>query len=1273
MKFCRYCGAKLNRPDARFCPKCGHGLTAERTPSTARASSLSSIVQQISSDNQALRQIRQEIPEEPLPSVVAAPLSVPPAEERQAFACQQDSHPDIPAPDTLDQLFVKRYRLLARIGDGHMSEVYQAEDIEHHNRIVVVKLLNTKHKDDIKQAMYVRETRALEKLEHPNIVKQLAYGWSDERQCHYIVLEYLPRTLVEEIALHSDPRDQEWCWPVMRDITDALMHAHSQEVIHRDVKTTNILLSDTNVAKLTDFGISLLRTEVRTGVTLAGYWSEGFAAPEQRSMKEVTDQSDIYSLGCVFYHMLSRKEPPLEGPTQQDIRALPLRPLVASMLEKMLDPDPAERFSTEQLARFLEHTWKYQTYPDVYFVVTKTVGEILLDNGLTSSISQEAAAAYLQRQFVQDEADAFPCEVQIKLEHNGSWTVFTDTMRLTCKKDENIPVLLVTGIDVYVYLPTHEDQRKRAPYFRRRWHFISNSRNHPAEKRNQLQTTLDELSRDLVHQKEGEQKRRKQRWERKDFTELWRKILDLQQRLFEKAKFLEYESWDREGNTITFHLKATIPDDLGWPDSAPIAFQRDGRSMESLGLFMGASDTSVEVSLSQVGSLGPGTSSRRPPQSGRIGLFQIETISSHSRQKRALDMLISGGTANPHLPEILQDLSTAKFSPLDEDMEFSQPLGEDQKNAVRQALATQDIFLLQGPPGTGKTTTLAEIILHILQEKPDARILVSSQSNVAVNHVLTQVVKGNSNIGILRIGRPERIGPGAEAWTREKQLNDWREEVLTRTNAVIAGLEAQSQTQQTRHQTFYGRINPARMKSLELNKGWLEELTGNIDDLKDVERTIARLQDRLQPENPLSEKAARDLRRELEEAQKQASTHREYISGILELVRNDVPEYVPLDPFSADFATERTNLYQIITDLLSPDPEASLEEKLLAVVRNWQSVFGIHDDFADHLYERASILAATCLMTGARTLREVEFDWAIIDEGGRATATELLVPLIRSRRSIIVGDERQLPPMVDSDLRAEAMKSLDVKPEDLEKSLFETLVDQGREEDLPAVQMLKEQYRMHPAIGELVSQVFYGGKLKHAARPHERAHKLRWLETPVVWYSTTKLPDHGEKQRGSSFSNPAEVEIIAWLLRRMEQSYQGIDEKRNVAIITPYNEQIRLLRETIRPTERTLWAMLTIEIASIDAFQGRDSHIVMYSAVRSNNIREIGFLKDRRRLNVALSRAQQLLILVGDMAKLSDARMRRGEENPYIKLIDYMHSHEEDCMIERLEQGDLHE
>src|SRR5579883_2469828 len=131
-----------------------------------------------------------------------------------------------------------------------------------------------------------------------------------------------------------------------------------------------------------------------------------------------------------------------------------------------------------------------------------------------------------------------------------------------------------------------------------------------------------------------------------------------------------------------------------------------------------------------------------PPPTGTISIYQQEGMAALERQRLALSTFISGGTANPRLPEVLLDLSTALFEEVDDYIEFyQQDLAEDKKQAVRQALAARDIFLIQGPPGTGKTTTLAEIILQILKIKPDARILVSSQSNVAVNHVLSRVAE----------------------------------------------------------------------------------------------------------------------------------------------------------------------------------------------------------------------------------------------------------------------------------------------------------------------------------------------------------------------------------------------------------------------------------------------------------------------------------------------------------------------------------------------------
>jgi serine/threonine protein kinase len=1262
MKYCTSCGLELPLL-ARFCPNCGQKIIIEEVsnliqpglslPQSSPDARKSLLHVSLYHDEEDLLWKRRTIPLEP-------PFQETPAETTypsgKPFSATQDtSHRDRAS----SELIAGRFKLVTRVSNGNMSEVYQAEDIRHHQRIVAVKLLNTSHKDAVKQEMYLRETKALEQLEHPNIIRHIHYGWSDEHQCHYIVLEYMPRTLIDEIARHQPSQDRSWCWPLMRDITEALMHAHSKDIIHRDLKPTNILIAEDGTPKLTDFGISLLRFDVRTGVTLKGYWSEGYAAPEQRNMQRATEQSDIYSLGCVFYHLLSGKEPPSGGITHDQIQALKLPGLIEQMFQRMLDPEPKNRFeSTEQLVRLLEHTKRLQTYPDLFFRLTDKARANLVDASLIRGSSLEDARHYLATEFVHD---GFPQEFQLKLE-GESILILTDTMKLICRKDEQLPLLTIVTVETHLYPPTLERQRNNAPFFRYGWQFIKHSNELPGQIQPDLQATLDHLFAELGEQKRIERAHIKQKSERKDFTKIWNKVLELQQHLLDEAPKLAYNKWNKEGNTITFELKNTVPDNLPWPESAPIAFLDEKERQESIGLLIGVNGTTVQVTSMQ---------EKKIPPSGTICLFQIQTQSAMNRQRKALEMVVSGGTVNPRLPDVLQDLSTAVFDPLDDSIVFYQPLGEDQKGAVRQALATQDVFLLQGPPGTGKTTTLAEIILQILKDKPDSSILVSSQSNVAVNHVLSRIASLHPKIAMLRIGRPERIGQGAQAWTLEHQLSKWREEVVDRTNTVISQLEEKVQFHYTQRHVLQRNLSPEQVNDLEQCKSQLEELVSDLDELAEYEQRMARLTERLDPATMLSEKKAREVQNELWECAKTRGTKREYISSTLEFVRSCLPAGVLEHPVTDDLLAGRTQLYQIVTDLLKPSPDASTEEKLLSLVRGWQSVFGKRDDFAELLFERANIVAATCLITGARQLRDEEFDWAIIDEGGRATATELLVPLVRSRRSIIVGDERQLPPMLDTELRTEALQRLALAKDDLEKSLFETLVAQGREEELPAVQMLTEQHRMHPSIGELISHVFYDGKLQHAVDPCERDHKLKWLQHAVVWYSTTQLPNHYERPRGSSFSNRPEVNAIVQLVYRLEESYRAMDEKRELAIITPYNEQILLLRDRIRPTSKS-WIALTIDIATVDAFQGRDSNIVIYSTVRSNKDRQLGFLKDRRRLNVALSRAQQLLILVGDIGMLGSAKPGK-HGNPYQELVRYMRNHPDECLIHNLKPEDLDE
>src|SRR5579885_2865954 len=1115
-------------------------------------------------------------------------------------------------------LVAGRYRLKGEVGNGNMSTVYEAEDLRHGHRIVAVKLLDTRHDDALKREIFRRETRALSQLEHPHIVTVLDYGWSNERRSHYLVFNYFPRTLLDVIHAHQRSSDDSWCWPLMREMADALAHAHSQGIIHRDVKPSNVLISADGHALLSDFGVSYLKYELGTGLTVSSFWPVGYASPEQRSGQAITEQSDIFSLGCVFYHMLSRREPPPDGISRRLIESLERLPRsMKDLLDHMLAPHPADRFTQmTQVRRLLEQTRRFELLPEVYLLVTETARRDLFNLGRIARTSTEAAQAALLEELGGED----PKEVSLSLHQDGTLRLLTDTLRLVCARDPVVPVLVVKAVHV-PYLPQMERQKSQGTPACYLWQVVAHLGDDtpPLQLRSALGQTLDGLFDRLASRQVEALTERKRAVERRDFTRLWQSVLLHQQQRLDAIPKLSYTRVTRLGSeSLSFTLTEAPPDTLPWPDNAPMAII-DPEKPQAAATFVGhlsrIDGRTVRIIRDTAEMQAPLQPADDLPPSGVIGLFQQEAQASLTRQKDALDMVRAGGTVNPHLPAVLLDLAAAEFDEVDPDLTFFQrDLAEDKQQAVRQALAARDLFLLQGPPGTGKTTTLAEIILQILKVKPDARILVSSQSNVAVNHILWRVaeLQGDASVEIVRIGRTEKIGHGAEVWTIEQRLGAWRTEVLARTDEVLATL--QERMRRRRAQQRQQRLPEEVLDDLLQCQQWLEELG---DEEHDLETT-------------------------------------------LELIRETLPEEVR-GVALAELAAERERLSQVLAQQLAPERFAVKEERQIALVKNWRKGFGKRKDFARPILERASILAATCLIAGGYYLKDQEFDWAIIDEAGRATAPELLVPLVRARRAILVGDERQLPPMLDEELSERDLHHLGTSRDELGESLFATLVAQGKDERLPAVQMLTVQHRMHPAIGQLVSEVFYEGRLTHAVERQERAHGLPWLARPVTWFSTAKLPRHNETHVGQSYYNRTEIQGITQLLHWMERSYREQGVRKEVAVITPYNAQIIELQADILPTS-PFWQALSIEIATIDAFQGRDRDIVLYSPVRSNKEGQLGFLRDRRRLNVALSRARQALIIVGDHVTLE--RGRSGPEgNPYVELIRYVRTHPQDCQL----------
>ncbi|OGR92291.1 MAG: hypothetical protein A2992_06705 [Elusimicrobia bacterium RIFCSPLOWO2_01_FULL_59_12] len=271
----------------------------------------------------------------------------------------------------------------------------------------------------------------------------------------------------------------------------------------------------------------------------------------------------------------------------------------------------------------------------------------------------------------------------------------------------------------------------------------------------------------------------------------------------------------------------------------------------------------------------------------------------------------------------------------------------------------------------------------------------------------------------------------------------------------------------------------------------------------------------------------------------------------------------------------------------------------------------------------------------AKPILKKPFDLLIMDEASQATEPLSWVPITQTKKVVFAGDPLQLPPTIYSD---------DAKKRGLGTTLFERL-----QKILPekAQTLLRIQYRMHETIMGFSSQQFYKGALEadasvraHTASdlPHVKDAPL--LKEPLVYIDTA---GSGYEERWNDLLESRENEGEARLALQLsgELRENGLPAK-SIGILTPYVAQVRLLKSLSK--DRTL------EIGSIDGFQGREKEAILLSLVRSNPQGEVGFLEDIRRMNVAMTRARRLLIVIGDSATLS--------RHPfYLQFIEYAEKH----------------
>ena len=281
--------------------------------------------------------------------------------------------------------------------------------------------------------------------------------------------------------------------------------------------------------------------------------------------------------------------------------------------------------------------------------------------------------------------------------------------------------------------------------------------------------------------------------------------------------------------------------------------------------------------------------------------------------------------------------------------------------------------------------------------------------------------------------------------------------------------------------------------------------------------------------------------------------------------------------------------------------------------------------------ENSDVIVTTNSTSGSEILEDYFYDVCVIDESSQALEAASLIPAVRAKKLILAGDNKQLPPTI---LCKEAENELSV-------TLFDKLIEKFPNK----TSLLRYQYRMNDKIMNFSNRYFYNDKLisdetvkNEKINISDETYDFLNGENIISFIDTSKSLDNYEiiKEGSKSKLNIFEAEIIIKIIEKLK-NYVSLE---NIGIITPYLDQVKYLREKNSYED--------LEINTVDGFQGREKEIIIISFVRSNEEKEIGFLKDERRLNVSLTRAKKKLIIIGNSSTLISGLMYKNLYN-YIK------------------------
>ena len=648
-----------------------------------------------------------------------------------------------------------------------------------------------------------------------------------------------------------------------------------------------------------------------------------------------------------------------------------------------------------------------------------------------------------------------------------------------------------------------------------------------------------------------------------------------------------------------------------------------------------------------------------------IYLQSKQNKASYTRRKNALQRILDGESAVENLVHYFDEhcnLPSEKYEIHVSDEEFErydQPeknvsLNEAQRIAFQRLIANGPLSLLQGPPGTGKTEFIAAFVHYLFDVQKVRNILLVSQSHEAVNTAAERIRKHCQRLGTdLQLVRFSN---------REIADSEILEDVFSPN--LVGQKRAQLNVNKISNICQLGR-------SMSLPERYLRERAELAFDIGIQIRRYQKIVNSSKNEN-IDEDEKR-LRKKLEKSIKEQAQ----AMGLRELV--EIDEILP--KFISEL-NHKHNIQQF--ENIQAGKLIDLTQDMLEALSNERTNY---DEF---LARSRQLVIGTCVGIGQRHIGIADnlYDWVIVDEAARSISSELAIAMQSGTRILLVGDHKQLPPLYSDEHKNALARRLGIskRGEELDQALgsdFERvfLSEYGKQ----TCATLKTQYRMAPAIGSLVSACFYENVLENGKTdndvPNIYFRLPEEIKSCVTWLDTTSLPNtYHEQGKSGSLSNRAEADVIIRILQDLandetfmnSEPVQKCLEKNEQAIgvICMYSEQKKLIRKKFNERSWNDEFRGLVKIDSVDSYQGKENRVIILSLTRHDKVCSTGFLHLPNRINVALSRAMDKLIIVGAKTMWEHPK---NSKTPLAKVLRFIQEQEQnnpqDYAIKILKNG----